>query len=30
MLRAFNAIPDSRTRAALLTLAQEMSHVRTA
>jgi len=30
MLRAFNAIPDSRTRAALLTLAQEMSHVRSA
>jgi transcriptional regulator with XRE-family HTH domain len=29
MLRAFNAIPDSRTRAALLTLAQEMSHART-
>jgi transcriptional regulator with XRE-family HTH domain len=29
MLRAFNAIPDSRTRAALLTLAQEMSHTRT-
>lgn len=30
MLRAFNAIPDSRTRAALLTLAQEMSHARSA
>lgn len=29
MLRAFNAISDSRARAALLTLAQEMAQVRT-
>ena len=28
MLRAFNAVPDSRSRSALLTLAQEMAHVK--
>jgi transcriptional regulator with XRE-family HTH domain len=28
MLRAFNAVPDSRSRNALLTLAQEMSQVK--
>jgi transcriptional regulator with XRE-family HTH domain len=30
MLRAFNAVPDTRSRNALLTLAQEMSQVRAA
>jgi transcriptional regulator with XRE-family HTH domain len=28
MLRAFNAIPESRSRSALLALAEEMAHVR--
>jgi len=28
MLRAFNAVPDARSRSALLTLAQEMAQVR--